>query len=115
MISEDSFEPFDFADILRARWLQMLEYFEIEDEIDAIANTIETVNEDTDTPVAEQMFERVRETIEKQPQLSPFIVPVANKAINDAAESVSKIKGLEINPDNLQKDFFKHWKDWMLT
>lgn len=115
ILGENSFEDFNFADILRARWQQMLETFDSDDEEDAVIDAMESADEANNTPVAEQMLERVRETIEKQPQLSPFIIPVANQAIDEAAASVSEMKGQDINPEKLHKDFLKQWKNWMLT
>ena len=93
----------------------MLETFDSDDEEDAVIDAMESTDEANNTSVAEQMLERVRETIEKQPQLSPFIIPVANQAIDEAAASVSEMKGQDINPEKLHKDFLKQWKNWMLT
>jgi len=115
MVGEDASEDFNFADILRARWQQMLATFDADDEKDAVINAMETANEDNNTPIAQQMLARVLETIEKQPQLSPFVIPVANHAIEEAAASVAKMKGEEIDPEKLHKNFLKEWKDWMLT
>lgn len=115
IIGEDSFKDFNFADILKARWQQMLETFDSDDEEDTVIDAMKTADEENNIPVAEQMLKRVRETIEKQPQLSPFVVPVANQAIDEAASSVSKTKGQDVNPEKLHKDFLKQWKKWMLT
>jgi hypothetical protein len=114
-IGEDSFEDFNFADILRARWQQMLETFDTDDEKDTVINAMETAKGNNNTPVAEQMLARILETIEKQPQLSPFVIPVANHAIDEAAAAVSEIKDQDINPKQLQKNFLNQWKKWMLT
>jgi hypothetical protein len=115
IIGEDSAEDFNFADILKARWQQMLKTFDSDDEKDDVIDEMKTANEDNNTPVAEQMLARVLETIEKQPQLSPFVIPVANLAIDEAAASVSEIKDQNINPNQLHKNFLNQWKNWMLT
>lgn len=115
IIADDSAEKFNFADILKARWQQILESFNLDEEKDAVVDAIKQAYEENDIPAAEHMVERVLETIKESPQLTPFVVSVANKAINDAAESVSKMKGQQINPEKLQNDFLKQWKDWTKT
>lgn len=116
MLEEEFIEDLKFADLLRARWQQLREAFEQEKENAHIAGLREVEsNSDDDISAAEQMLERVKETVEKQPQLSPFMVPVAKQAIKDAAESVSQKEAKNIQPEKLHNDFVKKWHDWILS
>jgi len=92
------------------------EAFDQEKENTQLANVLEVEPEnDEDISPADQMLERVKETLEKQPQLSPFVVPVAKQAITDAAESVSQKGQKKIHPEKLHDDFLKKWQNWILS
>jgi hypothetical protein len=118
MLTDEFVEDLKFADLLRARWQQLREAFEQEKESIQALNPLEiSSNEekDDDIPASEQMLERVKETIEKQPQLSPYMAPVTKQAIDDAAEEVSQKENKNIQPEKLYNDFLKKWRNWILT
>ena len=116
MLEEEFIEDLKFADLLRARWQQLREAFEQEKENIRVAGIDEVGSiKDSDISAAEQMLERVKDTVEKQPQLSPFMVPVAKQAIKDAAELVSQKEAKHVQPEKLHNDFVKKWHDWILS
>ena len=114
MLEDEFIEDIKFMDLLRARWQQLREALEQNNESSKIASPLEMLPEnDDDIPAAEQMLNRAKNTVRKHPRLSPFIVPVAQKAIDDAAKSFNQEEEKAVNPGKLHKDFLKKWQDWV--
>ncbi len=103
----------DFGETLRARWQQIEEYL-------AQQKIKEEVRENQDTELlnrqeaALKMMDRIQETMEKHPHLSPFSTPLALKALNNAAINQAQTGGKAHNYNQLKEDLFQQLNNWLI-
>ncbi|MBU0730045.1 MAG: hypothetical protein KKA70_09905 [Proteobacteria bacterium] len=104
----------DYADMLRAQWQQIKEMLEGEESEIRPDDRIQKQQKNK-MDAADQMMQRAEETISRHPRLSPFMMPLANRAI-DTAVPVHPDRGHSLDTQMahlLKGEMFKHFDDWL--
>jgi hypothetical protein len=64
---------------------------------------------------AEKMMQRIVDTLDKNPRLSPFTVPLANRAIDEAARMDAKEQERFQITNGFKSDFMKQFDKWFFS
>jgi hypothetical protein len=97
-------------DLLAARWQQITDFLDQQNK-ELQKKTVEEQKLDHHT---EKMMQEVARTLEKHPRLSPFAVPLAGNAIQEAA-SLSPLSPIQNSNQTqfLKNDFLKQFHNWL--
>lgn len=98
--------------LLAGRWKQITDFLDKQEEVLQDRQEQEPKYQNH----AKEMMAEVAENLEKHPRLSPFTIPLANRAVKAAAENEERSPLQNLNQKNfLQNDFFKEFQNWLVA
>lgn len=106
-------DAMQYASLLKAQWEQIREFLDKTPESAHGPHESNPVTRRHDSPATEHMMGRIKKTVAKHPGISPFILPLVNRAIDESM----------LNSENpvaprmkhaLWKDFLKSYDEWLI-
>lgn len=102
-------------DRLSAQWEQIKEYLDKRDAERSAPGSPEGAVERAERSPGRHMLARAGETVGRHPRLSPFVLPVANRAIEQAQGPFNAgTEGAQAR-NFLKEDFLRHYNDWLFS
>ncbi len=102
-------------DRLRAQWDQIKDYLDKRDAEQSNPGSSGNAVEKTERSPGRHMVARAGETVGRHPRLSPFVLPVANRAVEQAQGPFNtSLEGAQAR-NFLKQDFLHHFNDWLFS
>jgi hypothetical protein len=97
-------------DSLTARWQQISNFLDEQKEM----REDQVREEQQQAKQPRRMMDEMASTLEKHPRLSPFAIPLADKAIQEASDrsDINPLQNLN-QKQFLKNDFLKQFQDWL--
>lgn len=100
-------------DLLAARWTQISEYLDKQQELMQTQEQQEMGRQRYQNH-AQEMMEQATKNIQRSPRLSPFTIPIAERAIQEATVESDRSPLQTLNQKQfLKNDFFKQYQNWL--
>ena len=106
-------DAMQYATLLKAQWEQIKEFLGSTLESTAKPQKSNPVTRQHEPPAAERMMDRIRKTVAKHPGMSPFILPLANRVIDESMLN-SENPGAGRMKHALWTDFLKSYDQWLI-
>ena len=106
-------DAMQYASMLKAQWEQIKEFLDKTPESAPGPQKSNPVTRRHDLSAPEHMMGRIKKTVAKHPRISPFILPLANRAIDESMLN-SENPGTPRMKQALWTNFLKSYDKWLI-
>ncbi|MEA2082747.1 MAG: hypothetical protein U9O82_00580 [Thermodesulfobacteriota bacterium] len=110
--AEDA-DAIQYASLLKAQWEQIKEFLDRTSESAPGPQESNPVTRRHGPPATEHMMDRINKIVAKHPRISPFILPLVNRAIDESMLN-SENPGAPRMKHALWTDFLKSYDNWLI-